>query len=105
MNADAPRTIRLGPADNVIVALGPIKPGTAIAGESVTTTGPVPSGHKLATAAIASGEAVRKFNQIIGFATAEIGPGDHVHTHNCGFAEFARDYAYGEDARGPGSHH
>jgi len=99
MTTDAPRTIRLDSADNVIVALGAITPGAAIPAEDVTAADPVPSGHKLATAPIAEGEAVRKFNQIIGFATTGIEPGRHVHTHNCAFAEFDRDYAHGADAR------
>ncbi len=99
MPTDAPRTIRLDRADNVIVALGPIPTGAAIPGEDVIAADPVPAGHKLATAAISSGEAVRKFNQIIGFATTDIEPGRHVHTQNCAFAEFDRDYAYGADAK------
>ena len=32
---------------------------------------------------IREGEPVRKFGQIIGFATEDIAPGDMVHTHNC----------------------
>lgn len=99
MTADTPKTLRLDAADNVIVALSPIPAKTAIPGEDVSALNPVPAGHKMATTPIASGDAVRKFNQIIGFATADIAPGEHVHTHNCAFAEFERDYAYGADAR------
>jgi altronate hydrolase len=40
---------------------------------------------------------VRKYNQIIGFASADIVPGDHVHTHNVAFQAFERDYAVGAD--------
>jgi len=93
-----PKTIRLDAADNVIVALEAIPPGRKIAAEGLTTIDPVPSGHKVATQAIARGAAVRKFNQTIGFATADIAPGQHVHTDNCGFKEFEREYAYGEAA-------
>ncbi len=32
--------------------------------------------------AIAQGEPVRRYNQIIGFASKPIAPGEHVHTHN-----------------------
>mgnify|MGYP003536718179 CR=1 FL=1 len=46
----------------------------------------------MATAPIAQGAPVTKFGQIIGFASGDIKPGDHVHTHNCGFAAFERDY-------------
>ena len=42
---------------------------------------------------------ILKFGQIIGFATSDIEPGEHVHTHNCGFAPFERDYAFAQDAK------
>ncbi len=98
MTKNTPRTIRLDAADNVIVALGDIARETKIPGENVLAITAIPSGHKIATAAIAKGQAVRKFNQTIGFATTDIAPGDHVHTQNCVFAEFERDYAFGEEA-------
>ena len=94
-----PLTIRLNAADNVVVARADILPGTEIPGERVTTRGHVPAGHKLATVPVASGEPVRKYNQIIGFATTAIAPGDHVHTHNVAMGDFARDYAFCADAK------
>jgi hypothetical protein len=36
-------------------------------------------GHKVALHAVAKGEEVRRYNQIIGFATQDIAPGDHPH--------------------------
>jgi altronate hydrolase len=45
------------------------------------------------------GEAVRKYGQILGFATAPIAVGEHVHTHNLGMGNFDRDYAFGVDAK------
>jgi altronate hydrolase len=93
-----PLTIRLNLADNVVVARADLLPGTEIAGEGVKARGHVPVGHKIATAPIASGDAVRKYGQILGFATAVIAPGDHVHTHNMAMGDFARDYAFGVDA-------
>lgn len=90
--------IRLNPADNVVVARADILPGTELPGEAVKSRGHIPAGHKVATSAIESGAPVRKYNQIIGFATAEILPGDHVHTHNLAMGDFARDYAFGADA-------
>ena len=48
---------------------------------------------------IAKGQPILKFGQIIGFASEDIAPGAHVHTHNCSFAEFERDYAFAQDAR------
>jgi altronate hydrolase len=94
-----PLTIRLNPADNVVVARADILPGTEIPGERVTSHGHIPAGHKLATSAVAAGEAVHKYNQIIGFATAAIAPGEHVHTHNVAMGDFARDYAFCADAK------
>ena len=92
-----PACIRLNAADNVVVARADLAAGTPVEGLSATAL--IPRGHKLATARIAEGEAVRKYGQIIGFATADIRPGDHVHTHNAAFGDFDRDYAYGIDAR------
>jgi altronate hydrolase len=94
-----PLTIRLGANDNVVVARVDLLPSTELPGETVRTEGHVPVGHKVATAPIAAGEAVRKYNQIIGFATAAIAPGEHVHTHNLAMGNFARDYAFCTDAK------
>ncbi|MCA8928694.1 MAG: UxaA family hydrolase, partial [Alphaproteobacteria bacterium] len=97
LSATPPIFLRLNAADNVVVARADILPGTPV--EAVTTGAAVPAGHKIATVAIAEGEPVRKYNQIIGFASRAIAPGDHVHEHNCAMADFARDYAIGQDAR------
>src|SRR5580658_5342983 len=93
-----PLTIRLNPADNVVVARVDLLPGTEIAGENVRARSHVPAGHKIATAPVGAGEAVRKYGQILGFAIEPIAPGDHVHTHNMAMGDFARDYAFGVDA-------
>ena len=92
-----PPVIRLHPADNVVIARATLLPGAAIA-PGIAATERVPAGHKVATAPIAEGEAVRRYGQIIGFATTTIAPGQHVHVQNCGMGDFARDYAYGVDA-------
>ncbi len=94
---NAPRTLRLNPNDNVIVAVDTVEVGAGP--EGVTARQRVMRGHKMATAATAKGAAILKFGQIIGFASSDIAPGDHVHTHNCSFAAFERDYAYAQDAR------
>ncbi len=88
-------SVRLHPADNVVVAALALPAGTVVDG--VTLGRDVPRGHKVAVTGIAEGEPVRKYNQIIGFATAPIAPGDHVHTHNVEFRAFERDYAVGAD--------
>jgi altronate hydrolase len=93
-----PLTIRLNPADNVVVARADLLPGTEIAGENLRARTHVPVGHKIATAPIGVDEAVRKYGQILGFAIQPIAPGEHVHTHNMAMGDFARDYAFGVDA-------
>ena len=93
----ARRTLRLNEKDNLVVAVDVIELGAAV--ENVLATARVPRGHKMATAKIAKGAPVLKFGQIIGFATEDILPGSHIHTHNCGFAAFDRDYAFAQDAK------
>ena len=88
-------TIRIHPADNVVIARRQLLGGTAITDEGITIAGLVPPGHKVATTAMAAGDAVRRYNQVIGHATQAIAPGQHVHTHNLAFAEFARSHEPG----------
>ena len=97
MSADI-LTIRLHDADNVVTAKTTIAPDTAIPGEPVTTAMQIPVGHKVAVCAIKFGEAIRKYNQIIGFASTDIAAGEHVHTQNVEMKTFERDYAYGTEA-------
>ena len=92
-------TIRLHPADDVIIARQQLIGGTQLLDENVTVAGLVPPGHKVATRAIDVGAPVRRYNQIIGFASRPIAPGDHVHLHNLAMGAFERDYAFGVDAR------
>ncbi len=77
-----PGAMRLHPADNVLVALKPIAAGTMIASLPIKAGQDIAPGHKLAAAPIASGEAVLKYGQVIGVATARIAAGEHVHVHN-----------------------
>ncbi len=93
-----PLAIRLHPDDSVVIARATLMPNTPVA-DGVATLGRVPAGHKVAIRAHAVGEAVRRYGQIIGFATSPIAPGEHVHVQNCGMGDFAKDYAYGVDAR------
>ena len=46
-----------------------------------------------------TGAPIRKFGQIIGFASKPIEVGQWVHEHNCVVHEFSRDYRFCEDAR------
>jgi altronate hydrolase len=93
-----PLIIRLHPDDGVVIARATLLPGTPVE-EGVAAVGRIPAGHKVAVRAHAVGEPVRRYGQIIGFATAPIAPGEHVHVQNCGMGDFAKDYAYGQDAQ------
>ena len=93
--------IRLHPLDDVIIARSQLMSGSTV--ENVAVRGLVPPGHKIATRAIAAGAPVRRYNQIIGFASQAIAPGEHVHTHNLDMGpakgNFERDYAIGQDVK------
>jgi altronate hydrolase len=87
-------TIRLHPEDDVVIARIELATGTRVTRESVSALVTIPAGHKLAVRDIASGQPVRRYNQIIGFATRDIKAGEHVHVHNLGMGDFQRDYAF-----------
>jgi altronate hydrolase len=50
----------------------------------LTPREPIPAGHKIALREIRRGEAVVRYGEAMGRATADIAPGRHVHTHNVG---------------------
>jgi len=91
-------TLKLGAADDVVVALKPVAAGQSLNGLQLVASSDIPAGHKLAIHSIAPGQAVRKFNQIIGFATQPIAVGELVHTHNLVTGDFERDYAIGTES-------
>ena len=90
-------TIRLDPADNVVTATRTLEIGTAV--DDVVTTAIIPRNHKLASREIKAGEAVRKYAQVIGYATEVIVAGGHVHTHNVEFRNTEEDYEISTDLR------
>lgn len=94
-----PATLRLHAEDDVLIALRQILPGTAVDDSGLCSRSLVPNGHKIAARAIKAGDPVRRYNQIIGFATADIAAGEHIHSHNLGMGEFERDYAIGRGAK------
>lgn len=94
--------IRLHPNDDVVVARKIIKKDTTIVinnKKKLYVQQEIPAGHKIATRDCSSGQAIRKFNQIIGFATTRILAGEHVHNHNMSFGDFKREYEIGELSR------
>src|SRR3954469_18905660 len=95
--APARRFVRLHPNDNVVVAVVSLPTGTELEGEGVRVARAVPMGHKVATPPIPKGAPVKKFGQIIGYATDDIPPGAHVHVHNCAMGEHDQNYHIGVD--------
>jgi altronate hydrolase len=94
-----PPAIRLHPEDGVVIARVALTPGTEVAPGISVGERRIPPGHKVAVRPHAKGEPIRRYGQIIGFATDAIEPGAWVHTHNCEMGDFAKDYAWGVDAR------
>src|SRR4028118_2423552 len=93
----APRTIRLSPDDNVVIAIDLVSQGATTAG--LTARERILRGHKMAVASIREGEPIRKFGQIIGFAKGHIAPGEWAHEHNTGPPDLERDYAFCDDVK------
>ncbi|MEM6467267.1 MAG: UxaA family hydrolase [Pseudomonadota bacterium] len=90
-------TIRLDPADNVVIARRALEVGVAV--EGTHTASLIPMGHKVATQAIPQGSQIRKYAQFIGLASADIAPGEHVHTHNVEFRNTDTAYEFGTNLR------
>ena len=90
-------TVRLDPADNVVMAIRPLAAGAGVEGPA--TTALVPRGHKIATVPIAKGAPVLKYAQVIGYAAGDIRPGDHVHGHNLAFRNTEHAYEFSTDLR------
>src|SRR5436305_392456 len=87
-------TIRLHPADDVVIARVELPAGTMVPKENIRVGARVPPGHKVAVRDVAKGAPVHRYNQIIGFATLAIKAGGHVHVHNVAMGDFQRDYAF-----------
>jgi altronate hydrolase len=93
--------LRLHPDDDVVVALMPLAAGRKIlVGEQpVRLADNVDPGHKVAVRAVEEGRPVRRYGQVIGFATRPIVPGEHVHSHNLAVGDMHLDYQFGTDIR------
>lgn len=89
--------IRLHADDNVAIALVPLSSGRHLF--DVVTTSTIGAGHKLALCDIAVGQPIRRYGQIIGFATKPIHAGDHVHSHNLSVGSMQLDYAVASNIR------
>ena len=97
INAAAERPlILLHAEDNVAIARAMVPAGQAIevGGGTVTARRAIPEGHKMAIRAIAAGEPVRRYGEVIGFAQETIPAGEHVHEHNLRFSALDVRVAY-----------
>src|SRR5687768_15403403 len=95
------KTVVLRPEDDVAIARHELPAGTVLedAEGDITVRADVHAGHKVARRAVKAGDPVRRYGQIIGFATQNIAPGDHVHLHNLGFTTLQQDYEFSTDVR------
>ena len=93
--------VQLHPDDHVAVAKVPLAPGLKLLyrSGSIALRQMVPPGHKVAIARREVGEEIRRYGQIIGFATEPILPGSHVHSHNLAVGALKHDYAFSEGVR------
>ena len=83
--------LTLTPKDDVGIARQTVPVGTWLEEEQITVLSEIPAGHKIALHACNVGDAVKRYGQIIGFATQPIKPGEHVHMHNLGMGDVERD--------------
>jgi altronate hydrolase len=93
---EGPKAVMLRGDDTVAVAARPLPRGFALeaGGRKVEIREPIGLGHKVALADIDVGEPVRKYGQIIGFASKAIAAGSLVHVNNLKADLFERDYAF-----------
>lgn len=78
------RILIMNGADEVGVCVEEVPAETPVSvGDGVVVTRQrIPAGHKVALVDLAAGSPVHKYGQPIGFATADIRRGEHVHLHN-----------------------
>jgi altronate hydrolase len=88
--------IHLNAADNIAIARVPISAGQElrVGQRSITVKDAVPAGHKIALGAIAAGEKILRYGQLIGHARIAIEAGRHVHAHNLAFEELSLAYEF-----------
>ena len=76
--------IKLYPNDTVALSTADLKKGETVLldGESIVLLDDIPNAHKIALKDFEVGEAVKKYDNIIGYASAPIKKGQWVHSHN-----------------------
>src|SRR3989475_594239 len=83
------KAVVLRPEDDVAVAKAELAAGTVLddGGHPIAVRQDIRPGHKVARKSVVTGAPVRRYGQVIGFATRDIAVGDHVHTQNLGIGE------------------
>src|SRR5262247_4281929 len=91
----------LNPRDDVAIAKREITAGTVLedAHGRIEARQDIKPGHKIARRARRTGDTVRRYGQVIGFATADIAVGDHVHTQNLAVGDLHQEYEFGTDVQ------
>ena len=97
----AEKAVVLRPEDDVAIARVALAAGLVLedGATRIEVGQDIGPGHKLARRPVRAGQPVRRYGQIIGFATADIAAGDHVHSHNLGIGELQREYELCTDVR------
>jgi altronate hydrolase len=92
--------IRLHPHDSVLVARRVLALGESLPELGLRMRAQVPAGHKIAACRIAAGDAVKKYDTVIGIASRDIDAGEHLHAHNVAMPDgLQREPAFGADVR------
>lgn len=89
--------LQLNKKDDVLITRTEVKQGEIVNDAGLVTLQDVPSGHKIALRDISAHEEVKRYGQIIGFASVDIKAGEHIHLNNLEMGDFSRDYAFGQD--------
>ncbi len=78
--------------DDVAVALVPLRAGTQVqvGGRPIQIVADVPMGHKVALRDVERGNPIRKYGEVIGYATQDLVRGEWVHTHNLAAGSVSR---------------
>lgn len=93
-----PAVLSLNAADDVLIALRPIAKGERVY-DGIVVQDDVPAGHKIARRALVKGEEIKRYNSLIGAASADIRAGEHIHLHNLEMLDFTRDYSFCSEVR------
>src|SRR4051812_14059743 len=93
--------ILLHPQDSVAVLKRPVLADDELINGSIRVRARtnIQAGHKIALTELKEGEAVKKYGQVIGFASSGIGPGEHVHGHNLRIKDLQHDYQFCVESR------